>query len=50
MGSFRLPSYEDCQLVTLGLKTTSLAKVDSLASIYLDAAALSPVNVFPQFP
>ena len=49
-GSFLRPSYESCQLVILGLYTTSKANLESLASIYLEAAALSPVSVFPQFP
>ena len=50
IGSFLLPSYDDCQSVTFGLKTTSNANLDNLASIYLEAAALSPVNIFPQLP
>ena len=50
IGSFLLPSYEDCHFVILGLKTTSNANLESLASIYLEAADLSPVNIFPQLP
>ena len=33
IGSFFLPSYESCQLVVFGLKTTSSANFDNLASI-----------------
>ena len=43
IGSFLRPSYEACHSVILGLNTTSKANLESLASIYLEAAALSPV-------
>ena len=50
MGSFFRPSYESCHWVTLGLNTTSRANLDSRASMYREAAAESPVRIFPQFP
>ena len=39
-GSLFLPSYELFHAVVLGLKTTSRANFDNLASIYLDPVAL----------
>ena len=50
IGSFRRPSYEACHCVIFGLKTTSKANLDNRASIYLEAAALSPVSTLPQLP
>ena len=49
-GSLPLPSYEEIQFVILLLKTTSNANFVNLTSIYLGAAALSPVATLPQFP
>ena len=49
-GSLFLPSYEDFHSVVFGLNTTSFANLESRASIYLGAAARSPVKVLPQFP
>ena len=49
-GSLPLPSYDGVNSVIFELYTTSRANLDNLTSIYLAAAALSPVRVFPQFP
>ncbi len=49
-GSFLRPSYESFHSVVFGLKSTSSANFDNRASIYLGAAAPSPVKIFPQFP
>ncbi len=49
-GSLLRPSYDDCHMLVLGLKTTSWANLLSRASMYRAAAELSPVYTLPQFP
>ena len=49
-GSLLRPSYELWNIVVFLSKATSRAKSDNFASIYLGAAALSPVRVSPQLP
>jgi len=49
-GSLFRPSYESFHSVVFELKSTSLANPESRDSMYLEAAAPSPVYMFPQLP